>query len=321
MTAMQDYHPHMNPTTFARRVSFALAVVSVVCQIASAETFRVATYNLQNYLDKPTQTRRYAKSADARSKIRESILAMKPDVIALEEVGTVSALLELRDSLKAAGLNLPYWEHVSGWDTNIHVAVLSKFPFTARHPHTNDTYLLDGRRFTVSRGFAEVDIKVNPNYTFTLFSAHLKSKRPVPEADQAEMRLDEAKLLREKVDARLDANPNANIVVLGDFNDTKDSKSTKEIIGRGKFKLVDTRPAERNGDNAPPANPNWDPGNITWTHFYGVEDSYSRIDYIMLSPGMAKEWVTNQTYVLTMPNWSEGSDHRPIVATFEATNK
>ena len=65
------------------------------------------------------------------------------------------------------------------------------------------------------------------------------------------MRLQEAKLLREKIDAILKANPNANLVVLGDFNDTKDSASTKAVIGTGKFKLVDTRPAERNGDNAP----------------------------------------------------------------------
>jgi endonuclease/exonuclease/phosphatase family metal-dependent hydrolase len=311
----------MNRKSFIQVIGLAFAVTSHFCEIVSAETFCIATYNLQNYLDKPTQTRRYAKSADARAKIRESILKIRPDVIALEEVGTVSALLELRDSLKATGLDLPYWEHVSGWDTNIHVAVLSRFPFSARHPHTNDNYLLDGRRFFVSRGFAEVDVSVNPNYSFTLISAHLKSKRTIPEADQAEMRLEEAKLLRERVEVRLNANPEANVVVLGDFNDTKDSKSTKAVIGRGKFKLVDTRPAEHNGDNAPPANPDWDPGNITWTHFYGVEDSYSRIDYIMLSPGMAKEWVTNQTYVLTMPNWSVGSDHRPIVATFEATNK
>ena len=69
------------------------------------------------------------------------------------------------------------------------------------------------------------------------------------------MRLEEAKLLRETIDARLAANPEANLVVLGDFNDTKDSASTKAVIGRGKLKLVDTRPAERNGDNASGPNP------------------------------------------------------------------
>jgi endonuclease/exonuclease/phosphatase family metal-dependent hydrolase len=36
---------------------------------------------------------------------------------------------------------------------------------------------------------------------------------------------------------------------------------------------------------------------------------------------MAREWVTNETYVLTLANWGIASDHRPLVATFEAENK
>jgi endonuclease/exonuclease/phosphatase family metal-dependent hydrolase len=301
------------------------ALVAALCFFvqltATAETFRVATYNVENYLDKPTETRKEVKSEAAKTKIREGLHALKPDVVAFEEMGSLSALKELQASLKAEGLDLPNLEHVTGFDTNIHVAVLSKFPIVARRSHTNDNYLLGGKRFSVSRGFAEVDIKVNDKYTFTLLAAHLKSKRQVASADESEMRLEEGKLLREKVDARLAVNANANLIVLGDFNDTKNAASTKAVIGRGKTKLVDTRPAERNGDNTPNPNPAWEPRNITWTHYYGVEDSYSRIDYIMLSPGMAKEWVTNETYVLTLPNWSVGSDHRPLVATFEAENR
>ena len=287
----------------------------------SAETFRVATYNVANYLDHATQSRREVKSDAAKAKIRESILAMKPDVIAFEEMGNLSALLELRDALKKDGLDLPHYEHITGWDTNIHVAVLSKFPIVARHSHTNESFLLSGRRFHISRGFTDVDLKVNDHYTFTLLGAHLKSKRTVPEADEAELRLEEAKLLREKINEHLKARPDANLVVLGDFNDTKDSKSTKALIGFGKTKLVDTRPAERNGDNLPNTNPAWEPMNITWTHFYGKEDTYSRIDYIMLSPGMAKEWNKQGTYIPTIPNWGVGSDHRPLVAEFEAADK
>jgi hypothetical protein len=101
----------------------------------------------------------------------------------------------------------------------------------------------------VGRGFTDVDIKVNDRYSFTLLGAHLKSKRPVPGADEAELRLEEAKLLRAKVDAHLKANPNANLVVLGDFNDTYNTPAIKAIVGLGRGKLVDTRPAERNGDN------------------------------------------------------------------------
>jgi len=57
--------------------------------------------------------------------------------------------------------------------------------------------------------------------------------------------------------------------------------------------------------------PRFEPRNVTWTHYYGVEDTYSRIDYILLSPAMARDWVTNGTYALTIPNWGVGSDHRP----------
>src|SRR5665213_3815738 len=184
------------PKWFA--VCFAAAVLFY--SSALAETFRVAAYNVENYLDQPTETRHFAKSAEARAKVRESIEAMKPDVIALEEMGTTNALLELRASLKADGLDFPFWEHVSGADTNIHVAVLSKFPIVARHPHTNENFLLDGRRFRVSRGFADVEVQVATNFTFTLIAAHLKSRRPVPQADESELRLQEAKVLRAIID-------------------------------------------------------------------------------------------------------------------------
>jgi len=297
---------------------FVSLTFALFCSVSFAvETFRVATYNVENYLDQPTESRPHPKSARARAKICESICALNPDVIALEEMGSTNALLELRRSLKDKGLDFPCWEHVRGWDTNIHVAILSRLPIVACHPHTNDSFLLDGRRFSVSRGFAEVDIPVATNFTVTLIAAHLKSRRPVPEADEAQLRLQEAKVLRGIVDEHFKADANAKLIVLGDFNNVKSSDSTKEIIGRGKFKLTDTRPAERNGDNTPNEIPRFEPRNVTWTHYYGVEDTYSRIDFILLSPAMARDWVTNETFALTIPNWGVGSDHRPIVATFK----
>jgi endonuclease/exonuclease/phosphatase family metal-dependent hydrolase len=299
---------------------FAIFLSTLFCSTSfAAETFRVATYNVENYLDQPTESRPQPKSARARAKVCESICALNPDVIALEEMGSTNALMELRASLKAKGLDFPYWEHVQGWDTNIHIAILSKLPIATRHPHTNDSFLLDGRRFSVGRGFAEVDIRAATNFTFTLIAAHLKSRRAVPDADEAQLRLEEAKILRGIVDEHFKTDPNARLIVLGDFNDVKDSDSTKAIIGRGKFKLIDTRPAERNGDTATNSVPAFEPRNITWTHYYGKEDTYSRVDYILLSPATARDWVKSETYILRVPNWGVGSDHRPIVAAFKKT--
>ncbi len=294
----------------------AILVLTLAGLNAFADTFRVAAYNVENYLDQPTASRHEIKTAEAKAKVRETIRAMNPDVLALEEMGGTNALLELRASLKADGQDFPFWEHVQSFDDSIHVAVLSKFPIIARHPHTNEIFLLDGRRFQVKRGFAEVEIQAATNYTFTLIAAHLKSKLITPEADENEQRLGEAKILRGIVDERLAKNPGAKLVVLGDFNDEKDSAAIKEIIGRGKTKLTDTRPAERDGDSPSADNFYHEPRNIAWTYFYGRNDTYARIDYILLSPAMRQCWLTNETFIPVIPNWGVGSDHRPVVAAF-----
>lgn len=283
-------------------------------------TFRVATFNLENYLDQPMDTRP-AKSAASRARIRESLHALGAQVVALQEMGGTNELLELRASLRAEGLDYPYWDHVAGADPHIHVALLSQFPITARRPHTSDSFLLLGRKFRVSRGFLEADLRVNARYSFTLITVHLKSRRPVPEADEAELREQEALLLRDLIDARLRARPEANLVVLGDLNDTKDSPSVRALIGRGKFALFDTRPAERNGDTEPAAGRHSESRQITWTHHYAKEDSFSRLDYILVSKGMLREWLRAETCVLASPDWGVASDHRPIVAGFVAEDK
>ena len=161
-----------------------------------------------------------------------------------------------------------------------------------------------------------MDLQAATNFTFTLLAAHLKSHLTTPDADEAAERLGEAKVLHAIIDARLAKDPDAKLVVLGDFNDTKDSAAIKEIVGRGKFKLADTRPAERNGDTAPGPPPYFEPRNVAWTYHFGKSDTYSRIDYILLSPAMKRNWLAEETFIPTIANWGIGSDHRPIVAGF-----
>ena len=317
----------MNSLNPSMRTGFSFRICLIIFSLASfhfsafAETFRIATYNVENYLDQPTESRAHPKSAEARAKIRESIKAMNPDVLALQEMGGTNALLELRAALQVGGQNFPYWEHIEAFDTNIHVAVLSKLPIIARRPHTNDYFLLDGRRMTVKRGFAEVDVQAATNFTFTLIVAHLKSRLATPDADESEERLEEAKVLRGIIDARLAKEPEAKLIVLGDFNDAKDSPSMKAILGRGKTKLFDTRPAERNGDTDRKEPPYYEPRNVAWTYFYGKDDTYSRIDYILLSPALKRNWIAGETYIPATANWGIGSDHRPLVAGFTTDGK
>jgi endonuclease/exonuclease/phosphatase family metal-dependent hydrolase len=275
---------------------------------AAAQVFHVATFNVENYIEEPG-SKRPLKTEEARRAVCQSIVALQPDVIALEEMGSTNALLEIQSALKKSGLSLPFWDHLQGADTNIHLALLSRFAILNRNPHTNESFLLDGRRFYVSRGFLDEDLQISPHFKLALIAAHLKSKLGSPIGDEEEMREQEAVLLRRIIDARLTANPGEPLIVLGDFNDTKDSRALKTILGRGRNALFDTRPAERNaGGIAGPA----------WTEFYAKEDVYSRIDYILISHNLEKAWLKQETYVLSLPDWARASDHRPLVAGFTA---
>jgi endonuclease/exonuclease/phosphatase family metal-dependent hydrolase len=310
----------MIPARYLRRYWLGLLLCLTVAGRAETNVFRLATFNVENYLDASSGSR-HVKSPAAQAKVRDCILAIKPDVIALQEMGSTNALLDLQSNLKSSGLDLPFWDEITGYDTNIHLAVLSRFPITSRRPHTNENFLLDGRRLLVSRGFTELDIQVNARFTFTLIAAHLKSRRPSAIADEEEWRYEEAAALRRVIDARFAHDPSQNLAVVGDFNDVQDSKPVRVIMGRGTTRLFDTRPSERNGDDADSADGAREPRRITWTHYYAKDDVYSRIDFILLGRGMQSRWLKNETYILSTPNWGLASDHRPLVAGFAVSGQ
>ncbi len=292
---------------------FNAVVFLLTVNLLSAGEFVVVSYNLENFVGSNPQNRPI-KSASAKAKIVQSILAARPDVLAVQEIGQRARVKELRKMLKIKGLDLPNAEFADGPDPVINLAVLSRFPLRGT-AHNNVQFLLGKRRLLVSRGFAEVQVRVAPGYSFTLINVHLKSKRPVPHADEAALRLAEAEALRKIVGQHLAASPNLNLMVVGDLNDAPDTRPIKTVIGRGKRKLADLRPFENNGDKARSTN-RYPPRRITWTAYYGREDSYSRFDYLLASPGMASELVREGTYVLAIPDWGVASDHRPLVATF-----
>lgn len=272
---------------------------------------RIGSFNVENYLLAPTSTRS-AKPEASKAKVVESLRVLKADVLGLQEVGGMAALEDLRNRLLRAGLDYPYAVHVQGFDTNIQVALLSRLPLAGVWARTNDMFLLAGQRFRVSRGFLEADVDLGRGERLTVFVAHLKSRRTVVRADEAEIRLEESRLLRRWVDARLQANAEARVVVMGDLNDTPDREPIRLLLGRGRHRLTDTRPSEPNGDSGIRQQGRSGARTVAWTHYYGVEDTYSRVDYVLLSPGAARDWVGSESGIALVPDWGLGSDHRPI---------
>ena len=283
----------------------------------SAQTFTVVTYNVENYFLNDFANRK-AKTEASRAKVAEVIASIKPDILALQEMGRKEALQDLRQRLSKKGLIYSQVVFLVGADPAIHLAVLSRFPIVKNHSKTNATYLLERKRFQVRRGFVEIEIQVGGSYKFTLFNAHLKSMRQVAFADQAEMRLEEARVLRGLIEKRLQMHPDENILLMGDLNDVPSRDTVKVLAGKGIAKLVDLRPSEKNdgwsGKEAGDLS-----RRITWTHFYKTEDQFSRLDYIMVSRGMARE--LDSSYVHVMTDWGAASDHRPVVARFVAKER
>jgi endonuclease/exonuclease/phosphatase family metal-dependent hydrolase len=292
------------------RFAWGLGCVLLSLRVLSAP-LTVATYNLEFYVDQPTLGTP-PKTVEARALVRESIRRVNPDVIALEEVGSISAFRELVASLKAEKIDFQFTEYIQAADTNLHLAIMSRLPIIARRPHTNENFLFEGKRRHVLRGFAEIDVIAGRNERVTLIGAHLKSKRQSIEADQQGLREEEATLLRERIDDFFRQNPNGNLIVLGDFNDDVSSRTVRTILGKGRTKLFDPRPAERNGDSMTNANSRYEPRRIFWTHYFGKEESYHRIDYIFVSQNLKAAVDEKESYVFAIPNWGVASDHRPV---------
>lgn len=298
----------------------ALAVVGWIylSQLLSigATPVIVATYNVENFHIRPYGNRP-VKSEASRAMTTEILLTIRPDILALQEMGESVALDSLQAALQGGGLSLPFREHLGGSDTNIFVALLSRFPIIARRPHTHDSFVLDGRRFHCSRSTIEVEIEVAGGQHLTILTTHLKSKRPVLIADESELREQEARILREHIDEWMAGHPNEPLIVCGDFNDTPPSKPIRLLIATGRRALFDPRPSELDLANAPGGPIDKEERRITWTHFYPVDDSYSRIDYLLMNRSLRNFWVPEKSYVFASPHWGEASDHRPVVCAFD----
>ncbi|MCV5737125.1 hypothetical protein OFN56_35015, partial [Escherichia coli] len=80
------------------------------------------------------------------------------------------------------------------------LALLSRLPIKARNSQTALTYQMGAQTLPMQRGILDVTISLTPTFDLHLLGVHLKSMRPIPDADQALMRRNEARLLRLHLD-------------------------------------------------------------------------------------------------------------------------
>lgn len=274
----------------------------------SAGNLRFIAYNVENWLmmDRIIDRRQVAnqpKPKSEKSAVIRILLKHNPDVIGLCEIGTRDDLAEIQHALKSAGLDLPHTHYTGGSDTVRHLGLLSRFPITSTSSPTQTQYTLEGRSFAINRGILDATISTRgKDYRFV--GVHLKSKRAVDIGDQAKMRLQEAHLLRRHLDKILGPNPDARLVVYGDFNDTYRSNTLRTVTGSAAKNLRITPIYLKDSDGE------------AWTHHWSSEDIYSRIDFIMTSAALRREVDFKASRIIDDRLWSKASDHRPMLAVF-----
>ncbi|MGH8597886.1 MAG: endonuclease/exonuclease/phosphatase family protein, partial [Gammaproteobacteria bacterium] len=278
-----------------------LATAGLLAQTTGS--FVVAAYNIENWvlMDRRGAPNQPKPQAEKRA-VFDVLQVVRPDVLGLVELGSKTELAEVIDGLRQRGLDYPFNEWIQGGDSTRHVALLSRFPIAERFSRTDYSSQMDGQSMRINRGILDVLVQVNDRYAFRAIVVHLKSKVPSRIGDQAVMRLEEARLLRSHLDTALKQNPRCNLFAMGDYNDTPESEPISVIVGSEGFRLFDLMPVDSRGGHD--------------THYWKARDMFSRIDYLLVSPGMSNEYIEGSARIADVPGWDTASDHRAIYASF-----
>lgn len=271
----------------------------------AAGSLRIASMNCKNYLSTNRYTadgkykRRWAKPLAEREAMWQLFAAIRPDIVALQEIGGQTHLYQLAGDLsREVGLEFPYRVCLEARDQSRRIGIISAVPFEAvfRYPETE----------LMSRGLLGVEVATG-THRLRVFTLHLKSKISRSEADPecAAERLAEARCVAE----RIAESGGALCVLVGDFNDAPESEAVTCLAEEGALKRLDLKDSRGDG----------------WTYRYFKTSEKDTFDHFLISPGLAafkvagSGKVTDEALARRMlPDGTSvyASDHRMIFADF-----
>lgn len=272
---------------------------------AGAETVRVATYNLRNYLMEDRMVdgvyrQEYPKPEYEKEALRAVIHEAGADILAIQEIGGPDFLEELQRDLARDGLEYPHAAILLGPDTKRRVAALSKLPFQQVLTHDNLLFTYFGERISPKRGLLELTFRTGGT-EWTLFVVHLKSRWTVRDDDRNayRQRTGEAEAMRNYIRERFPAGGDGRYLVAGDFNDTLPSAPLRRFLSVGGRELTQPLPAR-------------DSRGEYWTYFYRRHFRYERVDFILASLAMLAHVKEDTAAIVDLPVSLTASDHRLV---------
>lgn len=276
-----------------------LATTLPAAPVKAEGEFTVLTFNLDHWADEDRDgdpSTLEPKPEAETAAILETLRALSPDVILVQEAAPGAPFERLRDAL-----GYPHC-HIAAVDpSGLDIAILSRIPLDPVATATNDHYTIGPRKFPVRRGILDATLRFPSGAAVRLLGANLKSKK-FHEFGQAEMRRNEARLVCNRVRSALKADPAVPVLVLGDLNDTPSSAPLQEIrTYQNKPLLTDLRPTDALGD--------------AWT-YRAEDDACLRHDYALASATLLPYYLPGKTFIPSHPALAAASDHRPLFLTF-----
>jgi endonuclease/exonuclease/phosphatase family metal-dependent hydrolase len=265
----------------------------------------VATYNTLNLFDDEDDPYHNDEGTPAKPReqlehLAHSIAELNADVIAFQEVEN---RFYLQRFVKVFLPDLGYENvvHFEGNDSRgIDVCLVSRVPIGPVRSYRHLKFPgADGTVRSFNRDVLAVTIEPPEAKPFEAWVVHLKSNSGGREFAEP-VRLAEAKELRKLLDQELDKDPEARIIVLGDFNDTWETPSIQTIVGAGPNALWSATTELK--------------GELPDT--YNEGEYKSMIDFILCSPAMAKTYVKGSFRVIPGSTGTTGSDHNPVAVSF-----
>ncbi len=288
-------------------VCLALAVLFTgVVPAVWAETVRVATWNVENYgavdrkLEDGTWQHDAQKPESEKAGLRAILKKVRPDVLAVQEIGGASYLAELQRDLRREGLDYPFTALVDGPDPERKVAVLSRLPFRKVVPHERVAFTYLKENAVAKRGLLEVHFQTQDKRVWTLYSLHLKSRRSErPDDPFGEVfREREARAFRDLIRRQFPEGSPALYLVAGDFNDGPRSSTLRRFLEISDRPLARLIPAQ-------------DSRGHVWTLHRRADDTYDRRDYFLASEPLSLLIKEGRAHIADFePEAASASDHR-----------
>ncbi|MFG0250315.1 MAG: endonuclease/exonuclease/phosphatase family protein [Phycisphaeraceae bacterium JB051] len=280
---------------------------STVHAQSSQKQLKLAAYNLWNMFDIYDDP--YTQDESTRVKPRKQIEAvaqiikeMDADVVGCVELENDHILRAMAmDMLPESGYKY-FGATESNSGRGIQIGVMSRLPILSITSHKFRKLTLPGekRTWSFARDLVQVTVQVTDSQILDVFLVHFKSKRSTSgDPESGKWRLAEATMARQIMEQTHKAHPDHWIAIMGDFNDTPESKTIQHLLAAPKF-LTDTHshlPADKR---------------ITYLH----KPYRSTIDYILAGPQLIKHLDKSKTGLPADESKLAGSDHAPIYATF-----